>query len=70
MQFRDDEVVVVLSEDEARAMVPSPHDRTIEGWNRKADLMEDAVAKIRAAIRQWGVVKQPEEQASLDGMPT
>lgn len=62
------EITVTLTEDEARAMVPSPTKLDIEGWNRKADLMEDAVAKIRAALREQGTPQQPKEQPTLDGL--
>lgn len=62
------EITVTFTEDEARAMVPSPTKLDIEGWNRKVDLMEDAVAKIRVALREQGTPQQPKEQATLDGL--
>jgi hypothetical protein len=47
------EVTVTFTEEEARSLVPWVGvEHSTEEWNRRLDRSEDAVAKIRAALRE------------------
>ena len=63
------EIVVTFTEGEARALVPwTGADHSTEEWNARLDRSEDAVAKIRAALREQAAAEVPKEQSSLDGL--
>ncbi len=63
------EINVAFTEDEARALVPwKGSDHTAGEWNHRLDLAEDAISKIRAALREQGTPELGREQGTLGGL--
>ena len=62
------EITITLTEDEARALVPwVGRDHDADEWNRRQDRAEDAISKIRAALREQ-VPAPSKDQTSIEGL--
>lgn len=58
-------IVVHLTEDEARALVPQTTPQTVDAWNRRMELADAAHAKIRAELRKLPEPAPKGEQGTL-----
>jgi hypothetical protein len=60
------EITITFTENEARALVPwKGSDHTAAEWNRRQDCAEDAISKIRSALREQGAPETDPHQSSL-----
>lgn len=57
------EITVTFSEREARALIPSPTELSLAETNDKLNAAEDAVAKIRAAVREQAPEPAAEQES-------